>query len=235
MMVSDPNQLAPTVLSEAGQRYCLNVSLYDRLYKIFQQHQEGRITQLKVQYRMHPDICMLANFFYDGKLQNDSFIKECMKRHFDHRLLFYHVADGKESRNGGTSFSIDPEGLAIRRHYENLLSTHFDNDSSRAAKSIAIITPYANQVRFLRSIFSQDTEIMTVDSTQGREKDIIILSCVRAGQNLGFVEDERRVNVALTRAREALHVFGNLEKYAAGHSIWERIRQHLPADAIRIV
>lgn len=68
---------------------------------------------------------------------------------------------------------------------------------------------------------------MTVDSTQGKEKDIIILSCVRAGQQLGFLEDERRVNVALTRAREALHVFGNLEKYAASNSIGDRIRQHL--------
>lgn len=113
MMVGDPKQLAPTVVSQARQQCCLNVSLYDRLCKIFQQHQEGRITQLKIQYRMHPDICMLANCFYNGKLQSDSFIENRMKRHFGHRVLFYHVADGEESRNGGTSVRNELEELAI--------------------------------------------------------------------------------------------------------------------------
>jgi senataxin len=86
---------------------------------------------------------------------------------------------------------------------------------------IGIISPYKSQVRTLKDQlfpklrqlgFPLDTiEINTVDAYQGREKDIIIISCVRGSQEraLGFLNDYRRMNVALTRAKFFLWVIGN--------------------------
>ena len=90
--------------------------------------------------------------------------------------------------------------------------------------SIGIISPYKSQVRllkeklfkFVRNAFEIDRpqeylEINTVDAFQGREKDIIIFSCVRSNrdQGLGFVSDYRRMNVAITRAKHCLYIVGN--------------------------
>ena len=78
---------------------------------------------------------------------------------------------------------------------------------------IGIITPYAGQVRAIRDAIPERNdavEVHTVDGYQGREKDVIIFSCVRsnADGNVGFLADPRRLNVALTRARRGLIVIG---------------------------
>jgi senataxin len=86
---------------------------------------------------------------------------------------------------------------------------------------IGIITPYKSQVRTLKDCiypklrslkFPIDLiEINTVDAYQGREKEIIIISCVRGSQErtLGFLNDYRRMNVAITRAKHFLWIVGN--------------------------
>ena len=81
-------------------------------------------------------------------------------------------------------------------------------------KDIGIITPYAGQVRAIRNSMSEkldDVEVKTVDGYQGREKEVIIFSCVRSNteQNIGFLSEMRRLNVALTRAKRGLIVVGD--------------------------
>lgn len=84
---------------------------------------------------------------------------------------------------------------------------------------IGIISPYKSQVRQIKGAIAKirhklclsgnnDIEVNTVDAYQGREKDIIIISTVRT-QNLGFLRDYRRMNVAITRAKHFLWVIGN--------------------------
>lgn len=98
------------------------------------------------------------------------------------------------------------------------------------ASDIGIISPYASQTRLLVDTFAEQAgnhltpllgpqrasevcrvEINTVDGFQGREKTIIILSTVRSNKtgHIGFLTDKRRLNVALTRAKDALFVVGN--------------------------
>ena len=84
---------------------------------------------------------------------------------------------------------------------------------------IGVLTPYSSQLRELRRQYQQSltkdqqlwVESNTVDAFQGREKDIVIFTCVRAGaqKGIGFVADTRRMNVALTRAKQAIWVVGN--------------------------
>jgi hypothetical protein len=66
--------------------------------------------------------------------------------------------------------------------------------------------------------------VCTVDSCQGSEADVVIVSCVRTGRDTGFVADERRMNVALTRARHLLAIIGSRETFGgAGSSLWRHV------------
>lgn len=91
------------------------------------------------------------------------------------------------------------------------------------ACSFAIISPYRTQVKLLRTrlerssiTFRENIEVNTVDGFQGREKDIVIISCVRTSESgaIGFLRDARRMNVAITRARSCLWVCGNAQALA---------------------
>ena len=101
-------------------------------------------------------------------------------------------------------------------------------------EQIGIITPYEGQRSYLVQFMQfngplhtklyQDVEVASVDAFQGREKDYIILSCVRANehQGIGFLNEPRRLNVALTRARYGVIIVGN-PKALSRHSMWNNL------------
>jgi superfamily I DNA and/or RNA helicase len=78
-------------------------------------------------------------------------------------------------------------------------------------KDIGIISPYADQVGFIKN--KVDVDVKSVDGFQGKEKEIIIISTVRSNEwgNIGFLRDLRRLNVAITRAKKKLIIIGNIE------------------------
>ena len=103
------------------------------------------------------------------------------------------------------------------------------------AKKIGVITPYNGQVHLIKSLLADDIDIISlarstsstievnsVDGYQGRERDIVIFSAVRSNQqgNIGFLTDWRRLNVALTRAKSALLVVGDIDTLAKGDKYW---------------
>ena len=103
---------------------------------------------------------------------------------------------------------------------------------------VGIISPYAEQVKVLKSTFEaagikitgqlEDIEIATVDSFQGKEKDIIIVSTVRAcpqANTVGFLADMRRMNVALTRAKSGLFVVGKTHALES-NPVWADLIRH---------
>jgi superfamily I DNA and/or RNA helicase len=101
--------------------------------------------------------------------------------------------------------------------------------------SIGIITPYEGQKRFIRNLIMdlpsaarECIEINTVDGFQGREKDVVIISCVRTSRsNIGFLSDERRMNVAITRARRSLIILGSTEALATNDASWAAFIDHV--------
>jgi ATP-dependent RNA/DNA helicase IGHMBP2 len=115
----------------------------------------------------------------------------------------------------GWQEEVEPEGLSKRNPEEGQLVLRQVNalcEAGLAPADIAVIAPYAAQVRWLRdhSIYDK-LEIDTVDGFQGREKEAVVISLVRSNAigEIGFLSDARRMNVALTRAKRKLIIVGD--------------------------
>jgi superfamily I DNA and/or RNA helicase len=134
--------------------------------------------------------------------------------------------DEEAEAEGASLLNRQEAELAIRK-VQQLLA------AGVPASGIAVIAPYAAQVRLLRSLLEIDgleidgLEIDTVDGFQGREKEAVVISLVRSNGSgeIGFLADTRRMNVALTRARRKLMVIGD-SATIAGHPFYERLIGH---------
>jgi superfamily I DNA and/or RNA helicase len=216
VLAGDHRQLPPTVLSPEAARLGFGVSLLERLTALYGE----RVTRrLDVQYRMHEAIMTFPSVeFYDGTLQAHSSVRA-------HRLCempgvattpltetpveFVDTAgagyDEEKEPDGESRLNPGEAGL-VRRKVEALLATGL------APSDIAVIAPYAAQVRRLREQLPiEGLEIDSVDGFQGREKEAVVFSLVRSNAEgeIGFLADVRRTNVALTRARRKLLVVGD--------------------------
>lgn len=132
-----------------------------------------------------------------------------------------------------TSYWNEEEAIQVMAIVKEMLRTH--DSEVPYPNSIGIVTPYNGQVELIKSLMatdeeyislskrlSSDIEVKSVDGYQGRERDIIIFSAVRSNREskVGFLSDWRRMNVALTRARSALVVIGDLAMLSEGDSHW---------------
>lgn len=216
VLVGDPQQLPATVISKAAGTLLYSRSLFERF------QQAGCPTMLlSVQYRMHPQIRDFpSRYFYQGRLSDSESVANLPDEiYYKDSLLkpyvFYDITHGRESHRGGSvSYQNMHEAQFCLRMYEHLQKTLKSLGLGKV--SIGIITPYKLQLKCLQREFDgvlnseegKDLYINTVDAFQGQERDVIIMSCVRASNHgVGFVADIRRMNVALTRARRALWVW----------------------------
>lgn len=220
IMVGDPNQLPPTVLSQKAASFKYEQSLFVRMQNNF----KDSIYLLDVQYRMHPEISKFPSFeFYDSKLKDGPDMDKINKRPWhiikDYGPYRFFNIRGQQNKNEKTKslFNII-ECKIILEIVEDLYRRFPDIDWSN---KIGIISPYKEQVRLLKKTFidkygfliTKQIDFNTVDGFQGQEKDIILFSCVRAETHtgVGFLADIRRMNVALTRARASLWVVGSVD------------------------
>lgn len=99
-----------------------------------------------------------------------------------------------------------------------------------APKQLGVIAPYRAQVRLLRQRLPEAVEVDTVDAFQGREKEAILLSFTRSNTvgEVGFLKDERRLNVAITRARRHLMIVGD-SGILGSHARFAALLQHVEA------
>lgn len=222
ILVGDPLQLPPTVLSQAASKAGYDQSLFVRM----QRFAPTAVHLLSIQYRMHPAISAFpSKAFYESRLMDgpDMADRTIQRWHSEDTFfppyVFYHPIGAREERGRHHSFINRAEASMTVAIYSRLTRTFPDIDF---AYRVGIITAYAGQVGEIRRQFRQafpadvvsTLDINTVDGFQGQEKDIIILSCVRGGKDddsggIGFLKDTRRMNVALTRAKSSLFVIGN--------------------------
>ncbi|KRZ75918.1 Regulator of nonsense transcripts 1, partial [Trichinella papuae] len=238
ILVGDHCQLGPVVTCKEAALGGLNRSLFERLLIL-----GNRPIRLQVQYRMHPLLSLLPNnLFYEGTLQNGVTEQERILEGVDFRwpnstvpMFFWCTASHEEIPSSGKSYLNRTEAAHIGK-----VATKFLRCGIRADQ-IGIITPYEGQRAYivqhmllsdpLNNELYQKIEVASVDAFQGREKDIILLSCVRSNEHsgIGFLNDPRRLNVALTRARYGLIIVGNpkvLSRQPMWHSLLRFCREN---------
>ena len=188
--------------------------------------------RLTVQYRMHEAIMNFSsNEFYEGSLQAADLVQThrlCDLPTVAAELLTEMPVEFIDTAGAGYDEEIEPDGQSRRNSQEAILVGRKVEALLAAgvpASDIAVITPYAAQVRLLREPLEPlGVEADTVDGFQGREKEAVIISLVRSNLEgeIGFLADTRRMNVALTRARRKLLVIGDSATISV-HSFYERL------------
>lgn len=194
---------------------------------------------LRVQYRMHPDICRWINTkFYGGALVNDESVthRPCilqdnrqLNSDLKHPSLFFDIRNGEENRFGSeasATISNKQEAKAIVD-----MACYLVFRCRIRAEDIGIISFYNGQISLIskylqeektkgpRGKYLQGVKVHTVDGFQGGERKIILVSVVRTCKSVGFLKDERRLNVCMSRAQNARWVFGKLESLEHSDSI----------------
>ncbi|XP_040607755.1 protein ZGRF1 isoform X2 [Mesocricetus auratus] len=224
ILVGDPKQLPPTIQgSDAAHENGLEQTLFDRLCLM-----GHKPIVLRTQYRCHPVISAIANdLFYEGTLVNG--ISETERSpvvEWLPTLCFYNVT-GAEQVERENSFQNVAEAAFTLKLIQSLIA------SGVAGSMIGVITLYKSQMYKICHLLSaadmdhpdaKTVQVSTVDAFQGAEKEIIILSCVRTRQ-VGFIDSEKRMNVALTRGRRHLLIVGSLSCLRKNR-LWGRVIQH---------
>lgn len=224
VLVGDPKQLPPTVLSKEAARFQFEQSLFARMEK----NHPKDIHLLDTQYRMHPEISRFpSKTFYESRLKDGEDMSKIRARPWHHASLlapyrFFDVQGMQSSAPKGHSLVNIAELEVAMQLYERLTTDCRQYDFRG---KIGIITPYKGQLKELRARFSRRygegilsaVEFNTTDAFQGRESEIIIFSCVRATTTgIGFLSDIRRMNVGLTRAKCSLWVLGDSKTLIKG-------------------
>jgi superfamily I DNA and/or RNA helicase len=216
VLAGDHCQLPPTVISQEAARHGFGISLLERLVSLY----GDRVTRrLDVQYRMHEAIMGFSSReFYEGELIADATVARhllCDLPGVRRESLTEQPVQFIDTAGAGYEEEIEPDGESRLNPQEALLVARKIDALLQAGVSpndIAVIAPYAAQVRRLRELLPVGgLEIDSVDGFQGREKEAVVLSLVRSNAEgeIGFLADVRRMNVALTRARRKLLVIGD--------------------------
>lgn len=220
VLAGDHCQLPPTIKSLAAMHGGLDKTLMERIVET----QPGVVTLLKTQYRMNEEIMRFSSdYFYQGQVVSAPEVKHRGILDYDEPIEWIDTSDidAKEEFVGESFGRVNKTEalltLAVLQHYfekigkERILDERID---------VGIISPYRAQVQYLRQMVKKQEffkpyrrfiSINTVDGFQGQERDIIMISLVRANDDgqIGFLRDLRRMNVAITRARMKLMILGD--------------------------
>ncbi|OQR91885.1 DNA polymerase alpha-associated DNA helicase A [Achlya hypogyna] len=217
VLAGDHLQLPPTIKSDAAAR--VHMTLFDRIAKM--ETTKGVVKMLSTQYRMHAAISDWSSAaMYDGKLASAEAVARRRLSDLPHvttttelteptLLLLDTAGCGLEEDVDDTtgpaavlqlSKSNAGEADVVVAHVKALLGIGL------RPSDVAVITPYNAQVQLLKRMLSAEhpaVEIRSVDGFQGCEKEAVVMSLVRSNvkKQVGFLADDRRMNVAITRAK----------------------------------
>jgi hypothetical protein len=250
VFAGDHHQLPPVIKDQ--HRPSLKVSLFERIIVQSRVLKADVMTMLRVQYRMNEIICLTSSeHFYNGELVSHAWNQ---KQNLS-----------ELSQNEGTYLDVGRVIVWINHNLQEMESVQDNYSSANfgeleislkvlvelvqvigvAAKHIGVITPFAKQREYIQNAIwklwkhkvgdFREVEVGTVDSFQGREKEVIVYGSVRCNPQgvIGFLREERRFNVAMTRAKRMFVMVGNQEMlckpktWSGGLNIFERYLQNV--------
>lgn len=221
ILAGDHCQLPPTVKDPQALRAGLGYTLMQAIVK----NRPETVSLLKVQYRMNDEIMRFSSdWFYGGMLESAPEVKYRSILDFDTPIEWINTEgmDCNEEFVGENYGRINkPEAeLSIAQLKSYILKIGKERFLKEKI-DVGLISPYKAQVQYLRQLIRKDNffkpyrfaiTINTVDGFQGQERDVILISLVRANEEgqIGFLNDLRRMNVAITRARMKLIILGDV-------------------------
>ncbi|MFC3198078.1 AAA domain-containing protein [Parapedobacter deserti] len=246
VLAGDHCQLPPTIKSD----HRTSGGLYHTLFEKLVTRHPLNVSLLDVQYRMNVQIMKYPSVaLYADRLQAGPTAAHWTLCGDDSPIIFIDTAGaGFEETVVDHAVSNRDEAHFLRNHLASFATNLNTSLSDQAFPSIGIITPYRAQSLYLLEIIAQDErlqpymeqlQVNTIDSFQGQEKDVIYISLTRSNekQEIGFLADTRRMNVAMTRARKKLIIIGDsstigrhyfyagfldyIDSLAKHHSVWE--------------
>ena len=220
VLAGDHCQLPPVITCHEAMKGGLGETLMQKIVR----NKPGCVSLLTVQYRMNDAIMRFSSdWFYHGELRSAPEVKYRGILDYDIPMEWINTEnmDAEEEfveRSFGRVNKTEAE-LTLQ-HLEAYLTKIGKRHILEERIDIGIISPYQAQVHYLRKLLKQRAfftpykgliTVNTVDGFQGQERDVIVISLVRANDrgDIGFLSDLRRMNVAITRARMKLIILGN--------------------------
>ena len=249
ILAGDHCQLPPTVKSFAAMKAGLGKTLMER---IVDNHPET-VTLLKMQYRMNEEIMRFSSdWFYGNQVESAPEVKYRSILDLDIPMSWIDTSEFSEnsesSDNSDISFKEQFVGESFGRINKAeaeltllVLEQYFQKIGKQRILDerldVGVISPYRAQVQYLRRLFKKKEffkpyrsliSVNTVDGFQGQERDIILISLVRANDEgqIGFLRDLRRMNVAITRARMKLIILGDASTMTR-HPFYKRLYDYI--------
>ena len=247
ILAGDHCQLPPTVKSFAAMKAGLGKTLMER---IVDNHPET-VTLLKMQYRMNEEIMRFSSdWFYGNQVESAPEVKYRSILDLDIPMTWVDTSEFRGERTPLTSFTEQFVGESFGRINKAeaeltllVLEQYFQKIGKQRILDerldVGVISPYRAQVQYLRRLFKKKEffkpyrsliSVNTVDGFQGQERDIILISLVRANDEgqIGFLRDLRRMNVAITRARMKLIILGDASTMTR-HPFYKRLYDYIEA------
>jgi len=228
ILAGDHCQLPPTVKSLEALKGGLGMTLMERIVK----NKPECVSLLQIQYRMNDEIMQFSSdYFYHGLMTSAPEVAHRLIHEGDAPILWFDTSTinlGEDEKSDFKEQFIGESFGRVNKGEANLTISLLQIYFQRIGKQrilddridVGIISPYRAQVQYLKRLIKKRAffkpyrhliTVNTVDGFQGQERDVILISLVRANDagQIGFLRDLRRMNVAITRARMKLFILGD--------------------------
>ena len=247
VFAGDHCQLPPTVKSIAALKAGLGKTLMERIVE----NKPEVVTLLKMQYRMNEEIMRFSSsWFYGNQVESAPEVKYRSILDLDIPMTWIDTSAFELNEDSEVSFKEQFVGESfgrINKAEAELTLLALENYFTKIGKTrilderidVGVISPYRAQVQYLRRLLKKKNffkpyrsliSVNTVDGFQGQERDVILISLVRANDEgqIGFLRDLRRMNVAITRARMKLIILGDASTMTR-HPFYKKLYDYIEA------